>query len=136
MIGAIDHIAIAVENIEQAIELFEKNLGLRVTHREAVAGYDVETATFAIGDTAIELVEGKTEESAVRKFVQSRGPGIHHIAFAVDDIGKAIAALEATGLQMIDKTPRRGKEGSLVAFIHPKSTQKILYELVERARQK
>jgi methylmalonyl-CoA epimerase len=136
MIGDIDHIAIAVENIEQAIELFEKNLGLKLTHRETVAGYDVETATFAIGGTSIELVEGKTDESAVRKFVQSKGPGIHHIAFAVDDIEQAIDQLEATGLQMIDKQPRRGKEGSLVAFIHPKSTQKILYELVERARQK
>jgi len=136
MIGDIDHIAIAVENIEQAIELFEKNLGLKLTHRETVAGYDVETATFAIGGTSIELVEGKTDESAVRKFVQSKGPGIHHIAFAVDDIEQAIDQLEATGLQMIDKQPRRGKEGSLVAFIHPKSTQKILYELVERARRK
>ena len=136
MISAIDHIAIAVENLEQAIELFEKNLGLRLTHREAIAGYDVETATFAIGGTAIELVEGKTEESAIRKFVQSRGPGIHHVAFAVDDIQKTIGELEATGLQMIDKNPRRGKEESLVAFVHPKSTQKILYELVERSRSK
>ena len=136
MIQEIDHIAIAVENLDEAIALYEKTLGLAVTHRECVAGSGVDTATFRIGGTSIELVAGTTPDSAIGKFVQAHGPGIHHIAFAVDDIGKAIAALEATGLQMIDKTPRRGKEGSLVAFIHPKSTQKILYELVERARQK
>jgi methylmalonyl-CoA epimerase len=135
MIKAVDHIAIAVENIEKAIEFFEKNLGLKLTHREAISGYDVETATFAVGGTAIELVEGKTAESSIRKFVETRGPGIHHIAFAVDDILKTIDEFEATGLQMIDKKPRAGKQSSRVAFVHPKSTQKILYEIVERAKK-
>ena len=134
MIRGIDHIAIAVENLDEAIELFEKKLGLELTHREAVPSQGVETATFAIGGTAIELVEGKTEGSAIRKFVEARGPGIHHIAFAVDDVVKAISTLQKEGLRLIDETPKPGKERSRIAFIHPKSTQKILYELVEPAK--
>jgi methylmalonyl-CoA/ethylmalonyl-CoA epimerase len=136
MINGIDHIAIAVENLDESIALYEKTLGLKVTHRERIAGFDVDTATFEIGGTAIELVEGKTDESAIRKFVQAHGPGIHHIAFAVDRLDDTLAALKAQGLRLIDETPRRGKENSLVAFIHPKSTQKILYELVQPAPKK
>ena len=135
MIHNIDHIAIAVENIDRAIDLYEKTLGLELAHRERLPGYDVETATFRIGDTAIELVEGKSEESSIRKYVQTRGPGIHHIAFAVDDIEKALANLKTRGARPIDETPRRGKQGSLVAFVHPKSMQGILYELVQPARR-
>jgi methylmalonyl-CoA epimerase len=136
MIHGIDHIAIAVENLDEAIALYEKTLGLKVTHRERIAGFDVDTATFEIGGTAIELVEGMTDESAIRKFVQTHGPGIHHIAFAVDSLDGTLAALKAQGLRLIDEKPRRGKEDSLVAFIHPKSTQKILYELVQPAPKK
>jgi methylmalonyl-CoA/ethylmalonyl-CoA epimerase len=136
MIGKIDHIAIAVENLDRAIDLYEKTLGLKLAHREEVAGFGVETATFRIGDTAIELVEGKTEESSIRKYVETKGPGIHHIAFAVDDIEKAIAVLKTRGARLIDETPRPGKENSLVAFIHPKSAEKILYELVQPARKR
>jgi methylmalonyl-CoA/ethylmalonyl-CoA epimerase len=135
MISKIDHIAIAVENLDAAIALYEKTLGLQLAHRESVGGYDVETATFRIGDTAIELVEGKTEESSIRKYVQTKGPGIHHIAFAVDNIQEAIAKLKSEGARLVDDTPRPGKEGSLVAFIHPKSTEKILYEIVQPARK-
>jgi methylmalonyl-CoA epimerase len=135
MIKGIDHIAIAVENIDDAIELFEKRLGLKLAHRETVESQGVDTATFAIGDTAIELVEGKTEGSAIRKFVDTRGPGIHHIAFAVEDVEDAISALKKDGLRLIDETPKPGKENSRIAFIHPKSTQKILFELVERAAE-
>jgi methylmalonyl-CoA epimerase len=135
MINKIDHIAIAVENLDEAIGLYENTLGLKATHRERVAGFEVDIATFELGGTAIELVEGKTDDSAIRKYVQTHGPGIHHIAFAVDDIEKTLAALKAKGVRIIDEKPRRGKEGSLVAFIHPKSTQKILYELVEPARK-
>jgi methylmalonyl-CoA epimerase len=133
MISGIDHIAIAVENLEEAIELFEKKLGLKLTHRETVESQGVDTATFAIGGTAIELVEGKTEGSAIRKFIEARGPGIHHIAFAVQHVEDAISALKKDGLRLIDETPKPGKENSRIAFIHPKSTQKILFELVERA---
>jgi methylmalonyl-CoA epimerase len=134
MIEKIDHIAIAVENLDEAIVLYEKTLGLKVAHREHIPGFEVDTATFDIGDTSIELVEGKSEESAIRKFIKTHGPGIHHIAFAVKDLQGSLAALKAQGARLVDETPRRGKENSLVAFIHPKSTQKILYELVQRVR--
>lgn len=136
MIQEIDHIAIAVENLEEAIALYEKTLGLAVAHREAVAGSDVDTATFRIGGTSIELVAGTTAESAIGKFVQTHGPGIHHIAFAVDNIENTLAEFKGKGVRLIDETPRHGKEDSLIAFVHPKSTQKVLYEFVQRASKK
>ena len=136
MIQEIDHIAIAVENLDQAIALYEKTLGLAVTHRECVAGSGVDTATFRIGGTSIELVAGTTPDSAIGKFVQAHGPGIHHIAFAVGSIEKALSDLKAKGVRLIDETPRHGKEDSLIAFVHPKSTQKVLYEFVQRASKK
>jgi methylmalonyl-CoA/ethylmalonyl-CoA epimerase len=127
----LDHIAIAVENLDEAIELYERILGLAVTHREQVADSEADTATFELEGAAIELVQGTSEGSAIRKFVKARGPGIHHIAFAVEDIDQALADLKAKGVRLIDKTPRRGKGNSRVAFIYPGSTQRILYELVQ-----
>jgi methylmalonyl-CoA/ethylmalonyl-CoA epimerase len=132
----IDHIAIAVENLDEAVEIYELILGLAVTHRERVADFEADTATFELAGTAIELVQGTSEESAIRKFVKARGPGIHHIAFAVEDIEQALADLKAKGVRLIDEAPRRGKENSRVAFIHPGSTQKILYELVQPEPEK
>jgi methylmalonyl-CoA/ethylmalonyl-CoA epimerase len=132
----IDHIAIAVENLDEAIELYERILGLAVTHRERVVDFDVDTATFELAGAAIELVQGTSEESTIRKFVKARGPGIHHIAFAVEDVEQALAALKAKGVRLIDETPRRGKENSRVVFIHPESMQKILYELVQAEPEK
>lgn len=131
MIKRIDHIAIAVDNLDESIKLYKRVLGIDVAHREYVEEYKTDTATFKLGDSAIELVEGKSEESAIRKFVDSKGPGIHHIAVVVEDIEKAIAALKAEGVTLIDDSPRPGKENSRVAFIHPRSTDKVLYELVE-----
>ncbi len=131
MIKKVDHIAVAVASLDEAVELFERTLGLRGTHRERVPGFDVETATFDLGGMAIELVEGTSEASAVGKFVKARGPGLHHIAFAVDDIERSLADLKAQGVRLIDETPRPGRAGSRVAFIHPESTQKVLIELVE-----
>jgi methylmalonyl-CoA/ethylmalonyl-CoA epimerase len=132
----IDHIAIAVENLDEAVELYERMLGLAVTRRERVADFEADTATFELAGAAIELVQGTSEESAIRKFVKARGPGIHHIAFAVEDIDQALADLKAKGVRLIDETPQRGKEHSRVAFIHPESTQKILYELVQPEPEK
>ncbi len=131
MIKRIDHIAIAVDNLDESIKLYKKILGMDVAHREYVEEFKTDTATFKLGDSAIELVEGKTEDSAIRKFVDAKGPGIHHIAVVVEDIENAIATLKSEGVKLIDETPRPGKENSRVAFIHPKSTEKVLYELVE-----
>jgi len=133
MINAIDHIAIAVDDLDAAIVLYENTLGFKVTHREHIDGYDVDIATFDVGGTAIELLQGTDASSAIHRFVQTRGPGLHHIAFVVDDIEKSLAELRAKGVRLIDESPRRGKENSLVAFVHPKSTRGVLYELVQLA---
>ena len=132
----IDHIAIAVENLDEAVGLYERILGLAVTHRERLADFEADTATFELAGAAIELIQGTSEGSVIRKFVEARGPGIHHIAFAVDDIDQALADLKAKGVRVIDEMPRRGKGNSRVAFIHPESTQKVLYELVQPEPEK
>jgi methylmalonyl-CoA/ethylmalonyl-CoA epimerase len=131
MIKGIDHVAIAVENLDETLAQFERLFGVRAEHRETIAGYNVEVATVNVGNTCIEFVEGKTPDSPTRKYVEKKGAGIHHIALEVGDIVSAIAALTAGGAELIDKEPRTGKGGSKVAFIHPKSSGKILYELVE-----
>lgn len=135
VIKGVDHVAIAVDDLDYTIERFEKLFGATVEHREVIEGYNVEVATVNLGNTCIEFVEGKTAESPTRKYVDKKGPGIHHIAFEVEDISAAISALVAEGAEMIDESPRRGKGGSRVAFVHPKSTGKILYELVENPRE-
>lgn len=131
MIRGIDHIAIAVEDLEAAVSLFESVFGMTVKHREEVAGYKVKIATLATGGTDIELVQATSADSPIAKFVAERGPGIHHIAIAVPDIDAALATLEEQGVQLIDRTARPGKDGSRVAFIHPKATGRVLCELVE-----
>ncbi|HEX5133614.1 MAG TPA: methylmalonyl-CoA epimerase [Candidatus Krumholzibacteria bacterium] len=134
MIHGIDHVAIAVEDLDAAIALFENVLGMKVTHREDIAGYGVRVATVATGGTDVELVQGTTPDSPISKFVAARGPGMHHIAFAVDDIEKALAGMKERGVDLIDQTPRPGKQGSRVAFIHPKATGRVLCELVQNRR--
>ena len=136
MIKNVDHIAIAVENLDESLANFKKLFGADVEHREEIEGYNVEVATVRVGNTCIEFVEGNTPDSPTRKYVEKKGQGIHHIAFEVDDIAAAIAELVANGGEMIDKSPRTGKDGSKVAFIHPKSSGKILYELVENKKSK
>ncbi len=131
MIKGIDHVAIAVENLDETLAQFERLFGAKAHHRETIAGDGVEVATVNLGNTCIEFVEGKTPGSPTRKYIDKKGPGIHHLAFEVDDIASAMDALAAAGAELIDRAPRAGKGGSKVAFVHPKSTGKILYELVE-----
>jgi methylmalonyl-CoA/ethylmalonyl-CoA epimerase len=135
MIHGIDHVAVAVEDIDETLAMFEKTLGLRAEHREVIEGYGVEVATIRLGPTAIELVQGTTPDSPIAKYVAKRGPGIHHIALEVDDIASELSRLEAAGADLIDRTPRTGKQESRVAFIHPRSTGKILYELVQNKKR-
>ncbi len=134
MFKKIDHIAIAVENLDEAVRLYEQHFQSAVSHREFIEQDGVEIAVIPVGDTSIELLEAKSENSPIHSFIAKKGPGIHHIAFEVEDIESAIASLRAHSIQLIEEKPRTGKEGSLVAFIHPKSTQKILYELVQKER--
>ncbi len=130
-LGRIDHIAIAVEDLEASIAMYKNMFGVEACDREYVAEFEVDIATFTVGGTDVELLEGKTEGSAIRRFVRERGPGLHHIAFAVDDVCATLKRLKSRGVRLIDEVPRRGKANSLVAFVHPKSTHGVLYELVQ-----
>lgn len=132
ILKGVDHIAIAVQDLDASIKQFEEQFGIKVKHREIVESNGVEIALVEVGGTAIELVQGITDDSPIKKYVNKKGSGIHHIAFEVEDIQAALAAMNAAGVKMIDNTPRPGKQGSQVAFIHPESTQKILYELVQK----
>lgn len=133
-IRGIDHVAIAVEDLDAAVALFDRLFGLKAHHREAIAGFGVVIATIQTGGTEIELVQGTAPDSPITKFVVARGPGLHHIALEVGDIDGALRKLDAKGIPLIDTIARPGKQGSRVAFIHPKATGRVLCELVERAK--
>ncbi len=129
----IEHLGIAVKNLEQAIPYYEQVLGLECYSIEEVADQKVRTAFFRVGQTKIELLEPTSDDSAIAKFIEKRGEGIHHLAFAVaDGVAAALAECDSKGVQLIDKAPRRGAEGLNIAFLHPKATQGVLTELCEK----
>lgn len=130
-ISHIEHLGIAVPSIEEALPYWENVLGLKCYNIEVVEDQKVKTAFLKVGQTKIELLEPTSEESTIAKFLETRGPGFHHIAYAVDGIEGALAELEEKGVRLIDKTPRKGAEGLTIAFLHPKSTGGILTELCE-----
>lgn len=131
MLNVIDHIGIAVPSIAEALKFYQEGLQLAVTHVEEVASQKVKTAFLPLGDTNIELLEPTAEDGAIAKALASRGPGIHHLCFAVKDINAALAHLKEKGVRLIDETPRQGAHNKLVAFIHPKSTGGVLIELCQ-----
>lgn len=135
MFKKIDHLGIAVENIQEAIRLYKDILGLDYRGEEEVAEQKVRTAFFPLGESSIELLEPTSEDSPIAKFMAKKGPGIHHIALRVDDVSKAIEAMKAQGIQMIDEVPRIGAHGAKIAFIHPKSTPGVLIELCQREQE-
>ncbi len=130
-ISHIEHLGIAVRSIEEALPYWENVLGLKCYNIEEVADQKVRTAFLKIGEVKIELLEPTSGESTIAKFLENKGPGIHHIAYAVKDIESALAEAEEKGLRLIDKTPRAGAEGLTIAFLHPKSTEGVLTELCE-----
>lgn len=133
----IEHLGIAVKSLEQAIPYYEKVLGLKCYNIEEVADQKVRTAFFKVGQTKIELLEPTSEESTIAKFIEKRGEGIHHLAFAVaDGVAEGLVHCEAEGVQLIDKAPRKGAEGLNIAFLHPKSTMGVLTELCEDPSKK
>lgn len=127
----IDHIGIAVPDLETALVPYVEGLGIQVAHREEVATQKVRVAMMPVGETNIELLEPTSEESPIAKFLEGRGPGIHHIAIAVDDIEAALERMNVAGVRMIDTEPRPGAGGTKVAFAHPKAFGGVLVELVE-----
>ncbi len=127
----IDHIGIAVEDLEAALVPYVEGLGMEVAHREEVATERVRVAMLPIGDTKLELLEPTDPESAIARFIERRGPGVHHIALAVDDVAASLASLRAAGVRLIDEEPRPGAGGTRVAFAHPKGFGGVLVELVE-----
>ena len=128
-ITKIDHVAVAVANIDEALAKW-KALGLEVREREVVASQKTEAALLPIGETSVELIEPKGNDG-LAKFLEKKGPGLHHIAIEVEGIEAALATLAALGVPLIDQTPRRGARGHKVAFLHPKATGGVLVELVE-----
>lgn len=135
-ISHIEHIGIAVRSIEEAIPYWENVLGLKCYNIEEVADQKVKTAFFMIGQTKIELLEPTSEESTIAKFIDNKGEGFHHIAYAVENIEEVLTEVEAKGIRLIDKTPRKGAEGLTIAFTHPKSTGGVLTELCEDKNKK
>ncbi len=130
-ISHIEHLGIAVKSLEEAIPYYEKVLGLKCYSIEEVADQKVRTAFFKVGQTKIELLEPTCEESTVAKFIENKGQGVHHVAFAVEGIEESLAEAEAAGVRLIDKTPRKGAEGLSIGFLHPKSTMGVLTEFCE-----
>ncbi len=127
----IEHIGIAVNSLEESIPFYEKVLGLKCYAIEEVKDQKVKTAFFKVGDTKIELLESTDPEGPIGKFLEKKGQGIHHIAFAVNDVNEALKAAEASGVQLIDKSGRKGAEGLNIGFLHPKSTLGVLTELCD-----
>ncbi len=124
----IEHIGIAVSNLEEAIRYYEQVLGLECYALEEVKDQKVRTAFFRVGETKIELLESTEADGPVGKFIEKRGQGVHHIAFAMDDTDQALKEAEAKGVKLIDKTSRKGAEGLKIGFLHPNSTFGVLTE--------
>ena len=125
----IEHIGIAVKSLEEAIPFYENVLGLKCYAVEEVKDQKVKTAFFQVGQTKIELLESTDPEGPIGKFVEKNGGGMHHMAFAVEDVAEALNEAAAAGCQLIDKAPRTGAEGLQIGFLHPKSTNRVLTEL-------
>lgn len=128
----IDHLGIAVNNIEQAKSLWHDVLGLPYEGSETVAEQKVTTAFFPVGESEVELLESTAPDGPIAKYIEKRGQGIQHIAFRVDDIEAALVELKTKGIRLIDETPRIGAGGAKIAFLHPKDTQGVLVELCQR----
>ncbi|MDD2380370.1 MAG: methylmalonyl-CoA epimerase [Mariniphaga sp.] len=128
-ISHIEHIGIAVKSLDEAVPFYENILGLKCYAIEEVTDQRVKTAFFRVGDTKIELLESTDPEGPIGKFIENKGPGIHHIAYAVEDVNDSLTELEQNGVRLIDKTGRKGAEGLNIGFLHPKSTLGVLTEV-------
>jgi methylmalonyl-CoA/ethylmalonyl-CoA epimerase len=133
MLGRIDHIGVATDDLDGAIALYEGTLGMPVAHRETVESQGVEAVLLDVGEGHVELLRPLGPDTPVGKYLDKKGPGLHHVAYAVDDIDGVLGKLKRAGIEMIDSEPRVGIRDSRVAFVHPRSTGGVLTELVEPA---
>jgi methylmalonyl-CoA/ethylmalonyl-CoA epimerase len=133
MLSAIDHIGIAVDDLDAAVKLYRDSLGMPVVHRETVAEQGVEAVLLDVGESHVELLAPLSPDTAVGKFLAKRGSGLHHVAYRVPSVDDTLTELANQGMRLIDERPRTGIRGSRVAFIHPSSTGGVLTEIVQPA---
>ena len=133
MFRRIDHIGVAVADLDAAIALHEQTYGMQLVHRETVTEQGVEAVLLDVGENHVELLRPLSDETPVGRFLAKRGPGLHHVAYQVTDIDRALARLRDAGVRLIDESPRIGIRGSRVAFVHPAASGGVLTELVEPA---
>lgn len=131
MILDIDHVGIAVEDLEAAVERYRRTLGVEPSNRERVEDQGVEEVLFPIGTSFIQLIGALGPETPVGTFLAKRGPGMHHVAYRVDDVADALTRLRAEGVRLVDEAPRPGSRGTTIAFVHPKGMEGVLVELVQ-----
>jgi methylmalonyl-CoA epimerase len=131
--GRIDHIGVAVEHLEEAVLLYSERFEMPVQHRETVEQQGVEAVLLGVGESHVELLRPLGPDTAIGRFLERSGPGLHHVAYGTDDIESALEQLRAAGLALIDEQPRTGIRGSRVAFLHPKATGGVLTEIVQAA---
>lgn len=136
MIKSVNHIGIAVKDLEKSIEIFSKIFGLENIHREIVIDQKVEIASFNVGDVKIELTAPTESDSPISKFIEKRGEGIHHIAFETDDVQNELGRLKDNEIKLINDVPVEGAHEMLIAFLHPKSTNGVLMELCQKDKEK
>ena len=133
MFGRIDHVGVAVEDLDEAVALYSERLAMPVEHRETIEEQGVEAVLLGVGENHVELLRPLAADTSVGRFLDRNGPGLHHVAYGTDDIQSALNEARAAGLDLIDDGPRAGIRNSRVAFLHPKSTGGVLTELVEAA---
>jgi methylmalonyl-CoA/ethylmalonyl-CoA epimerase len=131
MFERIDHVGVAVDDLDAALQLYERSFQMQLAHRETVESQGVEAVLLDAGDGHVELLRPLGPDTAVGRFLARSGPGLHHVAYAVEDIDAALAQLAGAGLELIDSEPRQGIRGSRVAFLHPRSSGGVLTEIVE-----
>jgi methylmalonyl-CoA/ethylmalonyl-CoA epimerase len=133
LFARVDHIGIAVEDLDAAIALHERDYGMALVHREVIDEQGVEAVLLDVGENHVELLRPLSEDTPVGRFLASRGPGLHHVAYQVGDVDSTLAQLRERGLRLIDETPRTGIRGSRVAFLHPAASGGVLTEIVQPA---
>ncbi|MFB3738868.1 MAG: methylmalonyl-CoA epimerase [Candidatus Velamenicoccus archaeovorus] len=131
MLTEIDHVGIAVEDLEAAVERYRRLFGVEPVHRERVESQGVEEVLFAVGASYVQLLGALEADTPVGRFLASRGPGVHHVGYRVDDVAAALEHLRAEGVPLIDETPRPGSRGTTIAFVHPRTLDGVLVELVQ-----